>query len=146
MHAFYMRIAGTHPRIPPDPLSEALVSSSLPFVTAYQSQGALAVEALGEPSRRAIFELLVDGPRTVGELAEVLPISRPAVSQHLKVLHDRGLVDVRPQGTRRLYLVDPDGVEAMRAYLDQMWDSALRAFARAVENDTVQNNEGKRTR
>jgi DNA-binding transcriptional ArsR family regulator len=110
-------------------------------VTTYRTRGALAVEALGDPSRRAIFELLVDGPRSVGELAEVVPISRPAVSQHLKVLHDRGLVDVLPQGTRRLYLVDPHGVEAMRAYLDQMWDTALRSFARAVEDD----NE-KRTR
>jgi DNA-binding transcriptional ArsR family regulator len=104
------------------------------------------VEALGDPTRRAIFELLVDGPRSVGELAEVVPISRPAVSQHLKVLHQRGLVDVRPQGTRRLYLVSPDGVDAMRAYLDQMWDSALRAFARAVTDETVQNTQGKRKR
>jgi len=127
-------------------------------VTTYQSRGALALEALGEPTRRALFELLVDGPRSVGELAAEIqhsvPISRPAVSQHLKVLHDRGLVDVRPQGTRRLYLVSPDGVEAMRAYLDQMWDSALRAFARAVEDDaarnetqdTTQNSKGKRKR
>ncbi|RNL78690.1 ArsR/SmtB family transcription factor [Nocardioides marmorisolisilvae] len=113
-------------------------------MTTYRTDGALAVEALGDPTRRAIFELLVDGPRSVGDLADVVPISRPAVSQHLKVLHQRGLVDVRPQGTRRLYLVDPHGVEAMRAYLDQMWDSALRAFARAVETDN-EKNPRKRT-
>jgi DNA-binding transcriptional ArsR family regulator len=99
-------------------------------VTAYRS----AFDALGDPTRRSIFELLADGPRPVGDLARQLPISRPAVSQHLRVLKDAGLVIDRPAGTRRLYQVDPDGLGAMRAYLDRFWDRALAAFAAAVEH------------
>jgi DNA-binding transcriptional ArsR family regulator len=89
--------------------------------------------ALSDPTRRAIFERLADGPRSVGELAADLPVSRPAVSQHLKVLKGAGLVEDRAQGTRRLYRVDPDGVAAMRDYLDGFWDQALTAFKAAVE-------------
>ena len=74
-------------------------------------------------------------PRSVRELADVLPVSRPAVSQHLKVLKLSGLVVDRPEGARRIYRVDPAGVAAMRTYLDQMWDAALAAFAQAVEQD-----------
>ena len=97
--------------------------------------GGQALEALGDPTRRAIFERLVGRPRSVRELADVLPVSRPAVSQHLKVLKKSGLVVDRPAGTRRIYRVDPAGVAAMRDYLDQMWDAALAAFAMAVEQE-----------
>ena len=89
--------------------------------------------ALGDPTRRAIFERLADRPRAVGELASALPVSRPAVSQHLKVLKDAGLVVVLPAGNRRIYRVDPSGVAAMRAYLDQFWNRALTAYKAAVE-------------
>ena len=89
--------------------------------------------ALGDPTRRAIFERLAGRPRSVGELAAELPVSRPAVSQHLKVLKEAGLVSDRAEGTRRLYRVDPGGVGAMRDYLDRFWDQALTAFKGAVE-------------
>jgi DNA-binding transcriptional ArsR family regulator len=92
--------------------------------------------ALGDPTRRAILEHLADRPRAVGELAAELPVSRPAVSQHLRVLKDAGLVIDRPEGTRRIYQVDPDGVAALRADLDRFWSSALAAFKAAVERDT----------
>ena len=94
-------------------------------------EGGLA--ALGDPTRRAIFERLAERPRAVGELARELPISRPAVSQHLKVLKDAGLVIDRPAGNRRIYQLDPDGVGALRAYLDRFWNQALAAFKTAVE-------------
>jgi DNA-binding transcriptional ArsR family regulator len=94
---------------------------------------AAMMTALGDPTRQAIFDRLSDGPRPVGELAAGLPVSRPAVSQHLKVLKDAGLVIDRPAGTRRIYQLDPDGVEALRAYLDQFWNRALTAFKATVE-------------
>ena len=97
---------------------------------AYQADG---LTALGDPTRRAIFERLGERPQAVGELARELPVSRPAVSQHLKVLKDAGLVSDRAKGTRRLYRVDPGGVGAMRDYLDRFWDEALTAFKGAVE-------------
>jgi DNA-binding transcriptional ArsR family regulator len=96
---------------------------------------------LGDPSRRAIFELLARRPSSVGELAELLPISRPAVSQHLRVLKDGGLVVSTPDGTRRVYRLNPNGVAAVRAYLDRIWADALTAFqkaAEAAETDTSQ--------
>ena len=89
--------------------------------------------ALGDPTRRAIFERLAGRPRSVGELAAELPVSRPAVSQHLKVLKEAGLVSDRADGTRRLYRVEPGGVGALRDYLDRFWDQALTAFKGAVE-------------
>ena len=89
--------------------------------------------ALGDPTRRAIFERLAGGPRSVGEIAMGLPVSRPAVSQHLKVLKEAGLVSDRADGTRRLYRVEPGGVAAMRDYFDQLWNEALAAFKAAVE-------------
>ncbi len=92
-----------------------------------------AFDALGDPTRRAIFERLADGPRAVGELARDLPVSRPAVSQHLKVLKDAGLVTDRRAGTRRIYQLDPTGVGALRAYLDGFWQRSLTAFKAAVE-------------
>jgi DNA-binding transcriptional ArsR family regulator len=99
-------------------------------VLAYQAEG---FTALGDPTRRAIFESLAEQPRAVGELARDLPVSRPAVSQHLKVLKGAGLVTDRPAGTRRIYAVDPDGVEALRAYLDQFWSKTLIAYKAVVE-------------
>ncbi len=93
----------------------------------------LALSALGDPTRRAIFEHLAARPSAVGELAEYLPVSRPAVSQHLKVLKDAGLVIGRPEGTRRIYQLDPDGISELRAYLDRFWDTALLAFKTRVE-------------
>ena len=88
---------------------------------------------LGDPTRRAIFELLARRPSTVGELAQQLPITRSAVSQHLRVLKDGGLVVSRAQGTRRIYRLNPDGVTALRAYLDRIWAEALTAFAKAAQ-------------
>ena len=84
--------------------------------------------ALGDPSRQSILDLLSDGPRSVGELAATLPISRPAVSQHLKVLKDVGLVVDQSAGTRRLYQVDPAALAILRAHLDQFWQRSLAAF------------------
>ena len=96
--------------------------------------------ALGDPTRRAIFEQLATRPRSVGELARELPVSRPAVSQHLKVLREAGLVNDRPEGNRRIYQVDPDGVGAVRAYLDRFWNEALASFKEAVETQTKENS------
>ena len=89
---------------------------------------------LGDPTRRAIFELLARKPYSVRELAEQLPISRPAVSQHLRVLKDGGLVTSRAEGTRRVYQLNPAGVSALRTYLDRIWDDALTAFQKAAES------------
>lgn len=89
--------------------------------------------ALGDPTRKAIFEYLVDRPRAVNELARELPVSRPAVSQHLRVLKDAGLVVDRPVGTRRIYRVDPDGLAALRADLQRFWGKALANYKLAVE-------------
>ena len=91
------------------------------------------LEALGDGTRRAIFEILADGPRAVGEIARQLPVTRPAVSQHLKVLKEAGLVMDNPNGTRRVYQLNPDGVAALRAYLDRFWERSLAAFKHAVE-------------
>jgi DNA-binding transcriptional ArsR family regulator len=89
--------------------------------------------ALGDPTRRAIFERLAGGPSAVGELARQLPVSRPAVSQHLKVLKEAGLVIDQAAGNRRIYQLDPDGVGELREYLDRFWNRALAAFKAAVE-------------
>jgi DNA-binding transcriptional ArsR family regulator len=94
---------------------------------------AAAIAALGDPTRRAVFERLRDGPRAAGELAEGLPVSRSAVSQHLGVLREVGLVRQQKQGTRRLYRVDPDGLAALRAYFDDLWAGALDAAAELTE-------------
>lgn len=91
-------------------------------------------EALGDPTRRAILEQLLASPMPVGELARRFPVSRPAISQHLAVLKRAHLVLDRPEGTRRVYHVNPKGVEAMRAYLDQFWNQALASFKRAAED------------
>lgn len=94
-----------------------------------------AISALADPTRRAIFERLRGGPLAVGELARGLPVSRPAVSQHLKVLKEAGLVSERRNGTRRLYRIEPRGVYALRAYFDEFWSAALDAFKDAVERE-----------
>ena len=94
-----------------------------------------AFAALADPTRRALFERLAEGPRAVGDLAHGLPVSRPAVSQHLKVLKEAGLVTDRPDGARRVYQIDPQGLGQVRAWLDQFWDVALAAFAAEVERD-----------
>ena len=91
--------------------------------------------ALADPTRRDIFERLAQEPLSVGELAAQLPVTRPAVSQHLKVLKDAGLVAVRSVGTRNVYTVDPEGVAAMRTYLDRFWTDALSALKAAVEKE-----------
>lgn len=88
---------------------------------------------LGERTRRRVFELLRDGPMPVGELARKLPVSRPAVSQHLRVLKDAGLVVDRKSGTRRLYEIDPRGVAELRAWVDEFWNEALARYAEAAE-------------
>jgi len=93
------------------------------------------MRALGDGTRRAIFELLGDGPRPVGEIARRLPVTRPAVSQHLKVLKEAGLVLDHQVGTRRLYQLNPDGVGALRAYFDRFWNRSLVAFKDAVERN-----------
>lgn len=92
-----------------------------------------AFAALADPTRRQVFERLAGGPAAVGEIAQRLPVSRPAVSQHLKVLKEAGLVIDRPEGTRRVYQIDPQGLGAMRAWLDQFWDRTLAAYKLAVE-------------
>jgi DNA-binding transcriptional ArsR family regulator len=107
-------------------------------VQTYQANG---FKALGDATRRAIFELLADGPRAVGELARSLPVSRPAVSQHLAVLKEAGLVTDRQEGTRRLYQLDPEGIGALRAYFDRFWDRSLAAFKAAAEHNEA---EGKK--
>jgi DNA-binding transcriptional ArsR family regulator len=94
---------------------------------------ARAFTALADPTRREIFERVADRPRAVGELADDVPVSRPAVSQHLKVLSEAGLVTARADGTRRIYALDPQGLAGLRDYLDGFWQRSLSAFARAAE-------------
>jgi DNA-binding transcriptional ArsR family regulator len=108
-------------------------------------QAAQQLEALGDPTRRAIFERLADGPMAVVDIALTLPVSRPAVSQHLKVLKDVGLVTDRAEGTRRLYTIDRKGLAAIRQYFDRFWDNALDAFRRAAEETHAAEQARKRT-
>ena len=93
-----------------------------------------AFTALGDPTRRAIFERLRKKELSVAEIADGLPVSRPAVSQHLKVLKEAKLISITKAGTRSMCQIDPDGIIAMRAYLDRFWDTALAAFKSAAEN------------
>jgi len=101
-------------------------------VVAYQADG---FTALGDPTRRAIFERVAARPQAVGELARDLPVSRPAVSQHLKVLKDAGLVLDRPAGNRRIYHLNPEGLAALRDQLDRFWNQALATYKEVVERD-----------
>jgi DNA-binding transcriptional ArsR family regulator len=94
---------------------------------------ATALAALADSTRRTVFERLGSGPKPVSEIARGLAVSRPAVSQHLKVLKDAGLVTDRAEGTRRIYWIDPRGLAAIRAWLDQFWGVALAAYAEEVE-------------
>ena len=96
---------------------------------AYQA----AFLALADPTRRRVFEELRRGPRSVGKIAARMPVSRPAVSQHLGVLKKAGLVVDRAEGTRRVYCIDPSGLAAIRTWLDQFWDEALAAFQAELE-------------
>lgn len=93
--------------------------------------------ALADPTRRTIFERIAERPSAVGELAGELPVSRPAVSQHLKVLKQAGLVIDRPVGNRRIYRLDPTGIGALRAYLDRFWNHSMAAFKAAAEKEDV---------
>ena len=104
---------------------------------AYQLAG---LAALGDPTRRTIFELVAERPRAVAELAREMPVTRPAVSQHLKVLKDAGLVIDRPEGNRRIYTADPDGLAELRAYLEQFWNTALASFKAIVEQPTEESS------
>ena len=97
---------------------------------------AQAFTALADPTRREIFERVAARPRAVGEIADELPVSRPAVSQHLKVLTEAHLVTPRAEGTRRIYAVDPQGLAGLRDYLDGFWNRSLAAYARAAEERT----------
>src|ERR1700729_3781417 len=99
---------------------------------------ASALAALADPTRREIFERLRAGPRAVGEIAHGLPVTRPAVSQHLAVLKAAGLVKDQADGTRRVYQIDPKGLGAIRAWLDQFWDPALASFKAEVEDSKGQ--------
>jgi DNA-binding transcriptional ArsR family regulator len=92
-----------------------------------------ALAALADGTRRRVFEELRRGPQTVGVLAARLPVSRPAVSQHLKVLKEAGLVSDRPEGTRRVYHIDPKGLAAVRRWLDEFWEAALASFQQEFE-------------
>jgi DNA-binding transcriptional ArsR family regulator len=103
-----------------------------------------ALAALADPTRRRVFEALRRGPRSVGSLAERLPVSRPAVSQHLKVLKEAGLVSDKSEGTRRVYQIDPRGLAQIRKWLDQFWDIALDAFAAEVERDANQSTKERK--
>ena len=89
--------------------------------------------ALSDPTRRQVFQQLRSGGRSVGEITRELPVTRPAVSQHLKVLKQAGLVSDRAEGTRRVYQIDPNGLGAIRAWLDQFWETALQAYAAEVK-------------
>jgi DNA-binding transcriptional ArsR family regulator len=104
---------------------------------------ATVLECLSDPTRRRVFERLRSGPQSVGVLARGLPVSRPAVSQHLKALKAAGLVTDRSEGTRRVYHIDPDGLGELRRWIDQFWDDALELFKKEVEQS--QPARGKKT-
>ena len=102
-----------------------------------------ALTALADPTRRRVFERLRRGPKSVGALARGMPVSRPAVSQHLRALKEAGLVDDRAEGTRRVYFIDPHGLAALRRWLDQFWDEALAAFQAVVERGPSEQKDAK---
>lgn len=102
-----------------------------------------ALSALADPTRRRVFERLKSGPQPVGRIARGLPVSRPAVSQHLKVLKDAGLVADEAEGTRRVYYIDPEGLGELRKWLDQFWDQALASFQAEVEREARRGRDRK---
>jgi DNA-binding transcriptional ArsR family regulator len=104
----------------------------------------LALQCLSDPTRRRIFERLRGGPRSVGVLARGLPVTRPAVSQHLRALKNAGLVADRPEGAKRIYYIDPHGLGELRRWLDGFWDDALAAFKDAVEAPGSPSSRGDR--
>lgn len=104
------------------------------------------IAALGDATRREIFELLAQSPCSVAELARRMPVTRPAVSQHLRVLKDAGLVTHRTQGTRHVYQIDPQGVAAIRDYLDRLWERALNDFKAAAERSYREKKKTKSKR
>jgi DNA-binding transcriptional ArsR family regulator len=110
------------------------VRDSLPLVDAYLQAG---LDALADPTRMTIFQTLAAGPAAVTDLADTLPVTRPAVSQHLRVLKDAGLVTDKKAGTRRMYQLNPEGVERLRAHFDQMWTRALSSFRTAAEKPSI---------
>jgi DNA-binding transcriptional ArsR family regulator len=116
------------------------------MANAHHGNAQRAFAALSDPTRAQVFQRLQAGGVSVGEIARHLPVSRPAVSQHLKVLKDAGLVTSHADGTRRVYAIDPHGLGAIRAWLDQFWTTALDAFAAEVERDVkrAKNAEKKR--
>jgi DNA-binding transcriptional ArsR family regulator len=101
-----------------------------------------ALTALADPTRRQVFERLRSGPQAVSAIARGMPVSRPAVSQHLKVLKEAGLVVDRPEGARRVYYIDPHGLGALRGWLDQFWDQALASFQAEVEMKAKDKKDG----
>ena len=113
-------------------MTEKIVSINLPFVQTYHER---QLDALGDVTRRMLLERLRQGPLAVVELARGLPVSRPAVSQHLRVLKQAHLVQDQAIGTRHYYRLDPDGFASVRSYLDRFWDEALQAFKAAVEEE-----------
>jgi DNA-binding transcriptional ArsR family regulator len=117
------------------------VRANLPLVDAYLQAG---LDALGDRTRMAIFQKLAGGPIAVNELAHTLPVSRPAVSQHLRVLKDAGLVTDSKAGTRRLYQLHPEGVARLRAHFDRMWTQALSAFQATAQKQPKGEQGGKR--
>src|SRR5207247_9323075 len=124
------------------PLHRQLHSSRLPQAT--PPSPTRRSSDLADPTRRKVFERLRSGPKPVGRIARGLPVSRPAVSQHLKVLKEAGLVTDRPEGTRRVYYIDPEGLGALRVWLDRFWDDALAAFQAQVENEARDRKERTR--
>ncbi len=108
-----------------------MVSIYLPLVNTYQQ--ARQLDAMGDATRRAILARLLDGPLPVGKLAKEFPVSRPAISQHLRILKQANLVLDRAEGTRRLYELNPEGFDSLREYFEQFWSQALSAFKKAVE-------------
>jgi len=118
-------------------LTSRTVSRNLPFVTTYRLPDG-AWDVVSDRTRRTILELLAERPCAVGELAERLPVSRPAVSQHLKVLKDTGLVDDETVGTKRIYRLNPAGVQALRDQLDTFWNRAIANFATTLINESTE--------
>ncbi len=118
----------------------ASVRGNLRLVDAYLQAG---LDALGDATRMSIFQKLADGPIAVNELAQTMPVSRPAVSQHLRVLKDAGLVTDRKAGALRLYQLDPEGVARLRAHFDQMWTHAMNAFQAAAEKAPAGEKHGQ---
>jgi DNA-binding transcriptional ArsR family regulator len=110
---------------------------------AYANQ---VLDALGDPTRRLVFKRLRSGARSVGQIAQTMDVSRPAVSQHLRVLKAAGLVTDRAEGTRRLYAVDPTGIKALRSWLDGFWDEALLAFKESAEREAAKEVKTMKTK